>query len=72
MLWPAWLGTKLFITKVWVWLAHRVTIGPGTFYFWKRWRRHPHFWWWFALINVVSIATLIALFIWVDHLLKGH
>ena len=72
VLWPVWLGTKSFITKVWVWLAHRATTGPGIVYFWRRWRKHPRFWLWFILINIVSIASLFALFIWVDRLLKGR
>ena len=62
MVWPAWLGAK-----IWIWLAHRVTTGPGVFYFWKRWRRHPKFWFWFAAINAVSLASLLALFFWFDH-----
>jgi hypothetical protein len=72
VVWPAWLGTKLFIAKAWIWLAHRATTGPGVFYFWKRWRTHPRFWFWFAAINVVSIASLFALFMWVDRLLTGR
>ena len=55
-----------------MWLAHRATTTPGVFYFWKRWRKHPRFWWWFALINVVSLATLFGLFYWVDHARSGH
>ena len=71
MLWPVALWAAIRV-KVYVWLAHRATTTPGVFYFWKRWRKHPRFWWWFALINAVSLATLFGLFCWVDHARSGH
>ncbi len=63
MIWPAWLwiGTP---AKFCAWLGNRLMTWVGSFYLWKRQRRHKRFWMWLLAVNLVSMSGLVLLLYW--------